>query len=176
MKILEFPELRQAYNYDCGASAIQSVLVYYGIDEEEDVIMKKAGTTKRAGTPIKRMIKTLNSYGLKCKAGPMTTEQVKKFIDKGHPVILDVQAWNEKKKIDWASDWADGHYVVAIGYDSKKIYFEDPATISRAFLTYKELEKRWHDKDTDGKKYANYGIAVYGKPVKYNIKKAVHMG
>jgi predicted double-glycine peptidase len=26
-----FPELRQASGYDCGASALQSVLAYYGI-------------------------------------------------------------------------------------------------------------------------------------------------
>jgi predicted double-glycine peptidase len=35
MKILKIPELRQAYVYDCGANAVQSVLEYYGIDIKE---------------------------------------------------------------------------------------------------------------------------------------------
>lgn len=174
-KILNFPELRQEYSYDCGACAIQGVLMYYGIDEEGGVLMKKAGTTKKLGTPLKGMVSTIKKYKLKCKAGSMTIEELKKYIDKGYPVIIDIQAWKDKKNVDWENNWDDGHYVVAIGYDSRKIYFEDPGTINRAFLSYKELEKRWHDKDVDGKKYYNYGIAVYGKPVKYNLKKASHM-
>jgi len=40
MKILDFPELRQTFNYDCGAKALQSVLAYYGIDIREEEIIK----------------------------------------------------------------------------------------------------------------------------------------
>ena len=60
MKILMFPELRQAYEYDCGANATQSVLDYYGIDKKESEIIKIAETT-RAGTSIKGVIKALKN-------------------------------------------------------------------------------------------------------------------
>jgi ABC-type bacteriocin/lantibiotic exporter with double-glycine peptidase domain len=51
MKMLKFPELRQTYEWDCGANAIQSVLVYHGIQLSEEVVIKQAKTT-RSGTPI----------------------------------------------------------------------------------------------------------------------------
>ena len=173
MKILMFPELRQTYNYDCGANAIQSILGYYGIDTRESKIMKIAGTTK-AGTTIKGIIKTLKKFGLKTKAGEMTISQIKKYIDKKIPVILVLQAWFKKKKPDWEKDWKDGHYVVAIGYDKNKFYFEDPSSELRTYLTYDELDKRWHEK-VNKKIYIHFGISAYGKKPSYSLKKNIHM-
>jgi len=174
MKILKFPELRQTYNYDCGAKAIQTVLAYYGIDEREEVIIKLA-KTKKSGTYINGIVNALKKYDLKTKVKNLTIEDLKKYIDKGNPVILVLQAWTDKKKINWKKDWLDGHYVVAIGYDKSKIYFADPSSILRTYLSYKELKDRWHDKDVGGKKYVNYGIIVYGKKPKFDFKKIIHM-
>lgn len=175
MKILNFPDLRQTYDFDCGANAAQCVLDYFGIDTNEKEVMKIAGTT-RGGTPIKGVIKTLEKFGLKVKAREMSIEQIKKFIDKNIPVILLVQAWTEQKKVDWKNDWKDGHYVVAIGYDKHKFYFEDPSSELRTYMHYKELDKRWHDVDTNRKKYVHFGIAVYGKKPKFDIRKKIHLG
>ena len=176
MKILNFPDLRQIYDYDCGANAAQSVLDYYGIDKKESEITKIAGTTK-AGTSIKGVIKALKKYGLKTKKGEMTVEQIKKFIDRKIPVILLVQAWTKQEKPDWEKDWKDGHYVIAIGYGKHKFYFEDPTSELRTYMVYKELDKRWHDIDTGikRKKYVHFGIAVYGKKPSYSLKKKIHM-
>lgn len=174
MKILVFPELRQTYNYDCGAKAAHAILAYYGIDVRESEIIKISHTT-RAGTPLRGIIKTMKKHGLKCQAGAMTIDKIKKYIDKKIPVLLVLQAWTDKKRINWEKDWIDGHYVVAIGYDRSKIYFEDPSSIMRTYLTNRELIKRWHDVDTDGKKYINYGLAVYGKKNKFSLKKSIHM-
>ena len=175
MKILTFPELRQTYEYDCGASAVEAILDYYGIDMREEKIMKTAGTTKN-GTSIKGIIKALKKYRLKVKSGEMTISQIKRYIDNKIPVILMLQAWTKKKKPDWEKDWIDGHYVIVIGYDGHKFYFEDPASASRTYLTYNELDKRWHDIDTDRKKYIHYSIATYGKKPRYSLKKRIHMG
>lgn len=173
MKIKNFPNFRQTYEYDCGAQALQSVLAYYGIDIRSEKIMKLAGTSK-TGTPIKNIKKIAEKFGLKTKMSEMSILDVKKYIDKKIPVILLLQAWTEKKNIDWVNDWRNGHYAVAIGYDSKKIYFEDPSSIFRTFLTYSELEKRWHDKVSNNK-YINYGVAIYGKNPSYNPEKLIHM-
>jgi len=172
MKILPFPRLRQAYDYDCGATVAEAVLIYYGLNIMEGILMRVAKTTK-LGTPPKGIMKTIKKYGLKYKAGRFTIEEVKRNIDKKIPVILLLQAWTDKKKVNWEKNWSDGHYVVAIGYDKNKIYFEDPYSILRTYLTYNELEKRWHDK-SKGKKYFHFGIAVYGKP-SFNLKKKIHM-
>lgn len=174
MKTLKFPELRQVYHWDCGANAIQSVLVYYGFDIREDVIMELANTNKR-GTPIKGINIVAKKYNLSIKSGKMTIDDVKKYIDKKTPVILLVQAWTKTKNVNWENDWVNGHYVVAIGYDSKKIYFEDPSACSRTYLSYDELQKRWHDIDDNGKKYINWGVAIFGKKAKYDLSKPKHM-
>jgi ABC-type bacteriocin/lantibiotic exporter with double-glycine peptidase domain len=139
------------------------------------MIMELAGTTKEGGTPIKGIIKVAQKFGLKTQAKRMTLLEIKNFINRGIPVIMPLQAWTKKKKINWQKNWSDGHYVVAIGYDKQKIYFEDPGNISRTYLTYGELADRWHDMDSHGKKYINYGLAIYGKKPKYNLNKAVHM-
>lgn len=174
MKILDFPEVRQAYDYDCGAAAIESILEYYGFNVPESKIIKQAGTTK-SGTHPKRVATTFKRYKLKHKSGVFTIDKLKKYLDKKIPVILLIQAWTDKKKINWEKDWTDGHYVIAIGYDSKRIYFSDPYSIIKDYLSYNELEKRWHDKISKKVNYINYGIAVYGKKPNFNLKKAIKM-
>ncbi len=174
MKIITLPQLHQTYGYDCGAKALQAVLVYYGIEIREDYIIKYAKTSKR-GTPIKGIINLAKKYGLKTNAGEMAIKDIKKFIKKNIPVILVLQAWAENKNIDWKKDWVDGHYVVAIGYTKDKIIFVDPFSFKRTYLRYNELEKRWHDIDTKGKKYFHFGIAIFGKPPKFKISEIVHM-
>ena len=193
--MLDFPRLRQVHKYDCGAIVTQAIFEYYGIDVREDRIIKMEKTKKR-GTPIGKIIKTLKRYKLKPKFRKFTISQVKKFISKGHPVILVLQAWTVKNKdkwedwmkinpekdlikIDWSKDWKDGHYVVAIGYDKNKMYFEDPGSIFKEYLTFDELMERWHDTSGNnrrkGRKYIHYGIVVSGKKA-YDGRKIVKMG
>jgi uncharacterized protein YvpB len=38
-----------------------------------------------------------------------------------------IQAWkDENDTTPYPNDFEDGHYVVAIGYDKKNFFFEDP--------------------------------------------------
>lgn len=174
MKLLNFPERRQIYNYDCWASATQSVLNYYGIDIREDTIMKIAWTNKE-WTSIGWIEKVLHTYWLKVDIECMTPAKIKKYIDKKIPVMVVLQARTEKKHVDRKNDWIDGHYVVVIWYDKDKFYFEDPSSIFRTYLFSKEFKERRHDVDTNGKEYVNYWLAIYGKKPKYNLKKDIHM-
>jgi predicted double-glycine peptidase len=57
MKILPYPETRQVYNFDCGANALVSLLVYAGVREREDRVAILACTTKN-GTKIESSLKT----------------------------------------------------------------------------------------------------------------------
>ncbi|MFA5106956.1 MAG: cysteine peptidase family C39 domain-containing protein [Patescibacteria group bacterium] len=159
MRIITLPQLHQTYDYDCGAKALQAVLVYYGIEVREDYIIKSAGTSKD-GTSIRGIIKVAQSHGLKTDSRQMTINDIKGYIQKKIPVIIVLQAWAEKKKVNWENDWIDGHYVVAVGYTNDRILFEDPYSFVRTYLKYDELEKRWHDVDTDGKTNFHHGIAI----------------
>lgn len=99
----------------------------------------------------------------------MTFEDLKKYINKGIPVIILLQTWNWKT-INYTNDYHDGHRVVVIWYDDNKIFFEDPYIFERTFLTKEELMTRRHSKD-EWKKVYQYWIVVYGWKSVYSSKK-----
>jgi predicted double-glycine peptidase len=168
--MLDFPDSRQAASFSCGASAVQSILVYYGVDMTEVEIQKKVGTEEVFGTHIKRIKKFLDDLGFKYEeATNMTIKDIEKYIDKSIPVMIAIQAWPEDPTIDYEKDWDDGHYVVAIGYDDKNIIFDDPSVHSqRGIIPKDELLKRWHDVDEqDEGKVIHWGLAIFGRPIKY---------
>ena len=96
---------------------------------------------------------------------------------KTHMPILLLQAWRDysKDNLDWNTDYNDGHYVVAIGYNDTCLFFEDPSSVVRTYLTFEELETRWHDVD-DNNKTKNHHVAVVikgNKQFKSNL--IIHM-
>lgn len=174
MKLLEFPNHPQTYEYDCGAKALQAVLAYYGIKKLENVIIKSAKTNSRSGTSLPQMLKVLKKFGLKFDSRTMTVEDLRDYIDRKIPVIVLLQAWSGKKKADYSNDYGNGHWVTAIGYDKQKIIFEDPYSFERTSLTAEELDKRWHSRE-NRQKILHHGIAVYGKKPSYDSQKIIHM-
>jgi len=112
MKIISVPNIRQTYNYDCGATALQIILVYYGIEIRKDHIIKATKTSKN-GASIKEIVKAANKYGLKTSSKEMNINDIKDYIKENIPVILSLQAWTQKKT-NWEDNRTDGHYVVAI--------------------------------------------------------------
>ena len=93
LTILEFPELRQFFNYDCGASALQSVLTYYGIEKREDELFKMLETVPvemhNKGTRIAAIKRTAEYYGLECQViEGMEISNLIELIDNGVPVIV----------------------------------------------------------------------------------------
>jgi len=175
MKTFDFPELKQIYEYDCGACALESVFMYYDKNVFEKDIMKVAGTLPESGTSIKGMLKAIKHFGFEGELKELNIDELKKYVDKKVPVILRLQAWSQHKNTNWIKDWKHGHYVVVVGYDHKNFYFEDPWVSFRTYLKFGELIERWHDIDIDNKKYVNCGIVVIGKKKNYDYKKVVHM-
>jgi ABC-type bacteriocin/lantibiotic exporter with double-glycine peptidase domain len=173
MPILNFPNLRQTFEYDCGPTALQAVLAYYGIKIREELLIKYAKTSKKDGTRRRGMINVLKKAGLKHIAQKMTVVDLRKFIDKKVPVLVLLQAWSLKKK-DYSNSFSDGHWVVAIGYEKDRIIFEDPNSFSRTFLKDNELEARWHTKFV-GETIFNFGLAVFGRAGKYDSNDIIHM-
>jgi len=173
--ILDVPDTRQTFPYDCGAKATQTVLAYYGIDVREDRLLKYLGTTEE-GTDVKNIIKVLKRVGLEVEAGKMTVADLEKHLDEGHPIILPLQAWvDDLFEIDWQTSEGEGHYVICVGMDGKRVYFEDPATFGKVYLSKQEFLERWHDKDEEGNVFVNYGIVAIGKS-EYDHSKFTHMG
>ena len=170
--MLDYPELRQFGSYDCGALAIQSVLIYYGMDINETTVVDQLGTTEESGTPVPNMIAGAEFYGLETDARQgMTIDDLKRAIDGEYPTIITLQAWADYDKRhahgwSYKEKWDEGHYVVAIGYDDKKIYFQDPSDPRRTWLSYAVLDERWHDQDSPGgTKYEHWGMTCKGAPM-----------
>ena len=161
MKIIPYPETRQVFNYDCGANALVSVLVFAGLEEREDRVALLARTTHN-GTDTEGIVRVLRYYGLDFQARQRTNiSDLRRAIDAGHPTLLTLQAYRESNR-PYRELWDDGHWVVAIGHDKRRILFEDPSAFHRTWLADEELRQRWHDMDR-GKRIRQWGCTVLVK-------------
>jgi predicted double-glycine peptidase len=169
-----FPNFRQIFTYDCGSNATQMIMSYLGVDKREEVIMKELGTTEENGTPISAILKYFDENKVKYKVrSEMSFDDLKRNIDRNNPTLVIIQAWaDEPNKVDWRKDTIDGHYVIAIGYDQKNVYFEDPSSSKRTYIPIEEFMNRWHDEDpVNGTKFVRFGVEILSPPDKNRLEK-----
>jgi len=165
--LLPVPNVRQHTVYACGAAALQAILAYYGIDVRQDALIRQLGTNETDGTRYWEIIRVAEEYGLEptVALGFTITELIAE-INKGVPVVIAIQAWIEKGDprdiAGWSTRKDDGHYLVAIGYDEHRIYFEDPAMFRIGYITFEELDARWHDHDQNGQGLDHFAILFKG--------------
>jgi len=114
---LDFPELRQVTNFDCGVTAVQQVLIYYGIEKREDELIKLLDTKKTTiiehGTKLSKMIEVFKYFALDAEVlRNSSLKEIKKLIDNKIPPIILMQAWRDYSvgNLDWIKDYSDGHY------------------------------------------------------------------
>jgi len=171
---IQVPIIRQSTDYSCGAACLLSVMGYYGIDPYEKQVMAALKTTLAGVDPVD-FPKAAKKFDLNAKVKEgMTQDEIKKNLDDDIPVILDIQAWGNKK--DYSDVWNEGHFVVAVGYDKEGYYLMDPSQIGYTYITEPELDDRWHDVEIGTKrKFYNVGIIVTGKEpkFKYNSVKII---
>lgn len=173
-EILDVDNTRQNYNYDCGPSALRTVLDYYGIDVNRRELEEKLGTDKKEGTDYRKIVSVSKDYGLEAKVMSGDIEKLKKAVNNGIPVIVALQAWDDKPHSinEWEKEWEEGHYVVVVGFTKGIVFFADPSHVKRTWLKVEEFVARWHDKECDDNKIKNLMIMIYGKSPGY---KAIHM-
>lgn len=144
-KMLGVPHHRQETDWSCGAAAVRAVLLHFGHDVPEPKLRDALGSTAKNGTEYTKMVDYLNGVtGVQAVAQTMTLDGLKKCVDTGCPVIVDLQAWGDKT--DYSDEWDDGHYVVLDGYDATTLFFMDPASDDQIVtLPAADLNDRWHD-------------------------------
>ena len=174
IKLINFPDNRQSTDYTCAIAAIDTILAYYGIDTREMEVANFLGSNEQKGTDTNKVIKYLNMNGLQtnCREN-MTINDLIYYINRDIPVLVSIQAWGNKT--DYTEEWQCGHYTVAIGYSKNRLIFSEPSLYNLGYLTYSDFMKRWHDRD-DVRDYIRFGIAVYGKPPKYNKNEIIKIG
>jgi predicted double-glycine peptidase len=162
-KLIKVPLTRQATDYTCGAAAVQSVIGFYGENIRESALAKELHTTPTVGTAYKNILSFAKRHGYKSSVyRNCSLDSLTKLVDAGTPVICLIQAWPERK-VHYATDWEDGHYVVAVGHDTANIYFMDPCTLGKyTFIPRQEFLTRWHD--TDGKEKLVHFAMTLTKP------------
>lgn len=163
---------RQVTEYSCGASALRSVLSYWGKEIDEHELMKLMGTTEEEGTYPEKMVNAARALGFDVQARQdLTLDEVQKFTAEGHPMIALGQVWRSQsmaaaKAVE--EEWDAGHYIVVLGVDEQNVYFQDPyARNCKAFVPRKMFEDHWHqvmggDLKRNPKLY-HVGIFVRGK-------------
>lgn len=180
--LIDFVDLRQIYNFDCGVTALQQVLIYYGIEKREDELIKMLDTKKTSieehGTKMLKMVEVAKYFGLDAEIlKNVTIKKIKELIDNKIPPIILLQAWRDYSagNLNWEKDYKDGHYCVAIGYNDTCLFFEDPSSIVRTYLTFEEFEKRWHDMDDNNKTKINHAAVVITGEIKFKSDEIIHM-
>jgi predicted double-glycine peptidase len=175
---------RQTTEYSCGASALQSVLAYWGKDIDERELMQLMGTTEEEGTYPEKMVHAARALGFDAEARQdLTLDEVQKFTAAGHPMIALAQVWRSQsqaaaKKVK--DEWDAGHYIVVLGVDEESVYFQDPyVRMCKAFVSRKIFEAHWHQvMGGDLKrnpKLIHLGIFVRGKqPAPTSLAEEVH--
>jgi predicted double-glycine peptidase len=92
----------------------------------------------------------------------MSDAALRRELDRRRPVLMMLQAWSGRARPRYRDTWRDGHWVVAIGHDRAGVYFADPALhTSRGFLSWRELDERWHDVGYRGVHVERYGAAIW---------------
>ncbi len=166
VRIINLRQVRQAFDFDCGVSAFQAVLEYYGIEMRTDDLMQELGTDQ-AGTRHHNMVALAEKKGFEVFASDhVSLDKVRRFVAEGHPVIVLLQAWAERYMTlkDWQADYDDGHYAIVIGFQGPIVVFEDPASARHTWLREEEFLARWHDRDpkTNGK-LEQFAMVLMGK-------------
>jgi uncharacterized protein len=180
------PDVRQSTDYSCGASALQAVLSYWGIDSREGSLIKELNSSPETGTTPGSILDVASSRGLNAFIFEnMSVDNLRMYTQEGIPVIVTAQAWNGDYDTDgtwvtkipdsWENFWEDGHYMVVIGVDSSNVYLEDPSLLgTRGVIPIKEFITRWHDYEggsgpSDPKViHAQMGIIIKGnEPARY---------
>ena len=79
-------QTRQMTEYSCGASALQSVLSYWGREIEEEALMRLLGTNPEVGTFPEDMVRGARALGFDAEMKENATlDELKRFTAAGHP-------------------------------------------------------------------------------------------
>ena len=174
---IPLPNTYQKEDYTCGGIAMKSILRYYGIANFTEKGMEKELNMSKEGTDPWQFINILKKYGLKFREyNSMTRQQLIYFMQKHKPVIVTIQAWAKKIPKTYKDNWKEGHWIIAIGYDKKGFYFEDPSLKdTRGFISYEEFEDRWHDTGDNDFPEDHYGLVIWGKKAVHKNLKATRV-
>jgi len=158
---IDLPNTTQLRDYTCGPAALLAVCAYYGVGPGDEAACERELGIASSGTDPEHITRAARRWGLTIQEHvPMTDAQLRDCLRRRRPVVMMLQAWGGERS--YRRTWKHGHWVVAIGYDREGIYVEDPLLhASRGFLSYAELDERWHDWGPRKERIERYGVALW---------------
>ncbi|HLD96207.1 MAG TPA: cysteine peptidase family C39 domain-containing protein [Patescibacteria group bacterium] len=121
----------------CGPAALKIVLDYYQYQFTEKELAQLCQTTE-AGTDPQKMVEAAQKIGLQSSQKEnMATEEVKKIVRSGTPIIANFQLKPEK---------GEGHYAVIVGYSRDTFILSDPQE-KRGYreVKIKDFMRLWYE-------------------------------
>jgi len=141
-------QTRQMTEYSCGASALQSVLNYWGSDVDEETLMTLLDTNDEVGTYPENLVSGARALGFDAEFREnVTLDELQRSTSQGHPVIVLAQLWRSEKDTapSAADEWDCGHYIVVLSVDADYVYFQDPfIRMGKGFVSRPVFEEHWH--------------------------------
>ncbi|HVU52021.1 MAG TPA: C39 family peptidase [Polyangia bacterium] len=167
-RLLPVPLISQATPWTCGPASLMAALVYFGVfDEPESRLDDELGATPEDGVAPARIAAEARLYGLDAEVKTeMSLADLAEALGRGAVVIAALQAWPAEPGADLERGWENGHYVVVVGLDARRVYAMDPSVrTGYAYLTRDAFVRRWHDYDVVGGRRLSWqrlGIVLTG--------------
>ncbi len=164
--ILPVKSVQQKNNYECGLSAVMTILKTLGVMLKKDDLRKKLGTTSRRGTSpenIKAFLDEMElNYIEKHKA---SLKDVEEMLRGSKMCLVAYQAWGSER---YYKKLQSGHYSVIFGSEADYLWLADPfvhRTRSRYGKGVRKMKKttflaRWKDIDYKKVIYDRWMLAV----------------
>jgi predicted double-glycine peptidase len=163
---VQVPDIAHLTDSSSGVSALLAVCKYYGAGPADDELFARDLSLDTMWPDPGRLVAAVRKYGLEADPQcPMSLGDLLARLEENKPVVLLLQAWGEEydesPRCSYREVWDDNHYLVAIGYDEEGVYFEDPSLQGiRGFLSYPELDERWHASGRNREQLHRFGVAV----------------
>ena len=118
----------------CGPASLASVLSYYGLSVEPEIISESAYNPKLKGSLITDLENYARRMGFTTESGQGDVSRLKKFIENGKPVIalVDLGIWMAARP----------HYLVLFGYNEEGFIMHDGEKPSQ-MCPYPEFRRIW---------------------------------
>jgi predicted double-glycine peptidase len=129
---IPLPTLRQSEKFSCGATVIQMIAAYYGIDIRESDLIDKLGIKPNSGVKLSKLSKIANDLDFHTKRILVDYQQIINCINNKIPLVLAIEK----------ADKSYYHFVVPTGYYNNGIIFGDPAKYVDSYLDADEFDNR----------------------------------
>lgn len=151
---------------DCGVAAVRSIYASLtGVILDEKSLKDRFNVKVNDSTRTEDIKMFFGEKGLNViERENLSIEDIKRDLGEGRLCLVVYQAWGTEKEY---SELESGHYSVIYGIDDEDVYLLDPSIhkddglgLGRRKLSLERFLANWRDKDSQGRIYIRWRLAV----------------